>query len=53
MVITSIAMFYDLENPNKFVGDIARCMDEQGVWIIQMAYLEPMIQLNGFLLINE
>ena len=48
MVITSIAMFYDLENPNKFVGDIARCMDEQGVWIIQMAYLEPMIQLNGF-----
>ena len=48
MVITSIAMFYDLENPNKFVGDIARCMDEQGIWIIQMAYLEPMIQLNGF-----
>jgi len=47
-VITSIAMFYDLEDPNKFVGDVARCMDEQGVWIIQMAYLEPMIQLNGF-----
>ena len=47
-VITSIAMFYDLEDPNKFVGDVARCMDEQGVWIIQMAYLEPMIKLNGF-----
>lgn len=48
MVITSIAMFYDLEDPNKFVNDVAQCMDEQGIWIIQMAYLEPMIQLNGF-----
>ena len=47
-VITSIAMFYDLEDPNKFVGDVAKCLDEDGMWVIQMAYLEPMINLNGF-----
>ena len=47
-VITSIAMFYDLEDPNKFVGDIVKCLDSNGIWIIQMAYLEPMINLNGF-----
>jgi len=47
-VITSIAMFYDLEDPNKFVGDVAKCLEEEGIWVIQMAYLEPMINLNGF-----
>ena len=47
-VITSIAMFYDLEDPNKFVGDVAKCLHKDGIWVIQMAYLEPMINLNGF-----
>ena len=32
-VITSIAMFYDLEDPNRFVRDVAECLDENGVWI--------------------
>ena len=26
-IITSIAMFYDLEDPNRFVADIARILD--------------------------
>ena len=46
--ITSIAMFYDLEDPNKFVGDIAKCLDEDGIWTIQMAYLKTDIDKNGF-----
>src|ERR1700756_2010351 len=33
-VVTSIAMFYDLEDPQKFVGDIRRVMHPEGVWII-------------------
>jgi hypothetical protein len=37
-----------LEDPNKFVGDVAKCLDKDGIWVIQMAYLEPMINLNGF-----
>ena len=41
-------MFYDLEDPNKFVSDVAKCLEEEGIWVIQMAYLEPMINLNGF-----
>tara|TARA_B100001093_G_scaffold233794_1_gene224072 strand:- start:2928 stop:4199 length:1272 start_codon:yes stop_codon:yes gene_type:complete len=46
--ITSIAMFYDLEDPNKFVSDISKCLDKDGVWTIQMAYLKTDIDKNGF-----
>ncbi len=41
-------MFYDLEDPNSFVHDVARCLDKEGIWIIQMAYLVPMLNLNAF-----
>jgi NDP-4-keto-2,6-dideoxyhexose 3-C-methyltransferase len=47
-VITSIAMFYDLEEPNSFVRDVAACLDEDGVWIIQMSYLSSMLAQNAF-----
>jgi len=46
--ITSIAMFYDLEDPNSFVSDIVNCLDQDGIWVIQMAYLIPMLELNAF-----
>jgi SAM-dependent methyltransferase len=47
-VITSIAMFYDLEDPNKFVHDVAECLSPDGVWIVQQNYLATMLQKNGF-----
>ncbi len=47
-IITSIAMFYDLEDPNSFVKDVVRCLDHEGIWIIQMAHLIPMLRLNAF-----
>ena len=47
-VITSIAMFYDLDDPNEFVKNIVDCLDSNGIWIIQMAYVVPMLKLNGF-----
>ena len=46
--ITAIAMFYDLDDPNQFVGDIAKCLDKDGVFIIQMAYLPSMLVKNMF-----
>lgn len=42
-IVTSIAMFYDLHDPNAFTADIARCLDKNGLWIIQMAYLPSML----------
>ncbi len=46
--ITAIAMFYDLPDPNKFVSDIASCLDNDGVFVIQMAYLPSMLAQNAF-----
>lgn len=46
--ITAIAMFYDLDDPNKFVADVAKCLDKEGVFIIQMAYLPSMLAQNMF-----
>jgi hypothetical protein len=47
-IITAIAMFYDLDNPNGFVADIAECLDGKGVFVIQMSYLPSMLQQNAF-----
>jgi len=47
-IVTSIAMFYDLENPNKFVSDIKTVMDPEGLWIVQMSYLPLMLKTNEF-----
>lgn len=45
-IITAIAMFYDLDNPNKFVGDVVKCLDKNGIFIIQMSYLPLMLERN-------
>ena len=37
-------MFYDLEDPNKFVSDIKTVMDPNGLWIVQMSYLPLMLK---------
>jgi SAM-dependent methyltransferase len=47
-VITSIAMFYDLENPHNFVADIKASLNETGVWILELSYLPLMLQMNSF-----
>ena len=47
-VITSIAMFYDLDDPNKFVSDINYCLDKDGIWILQISYTPLMMSLNAF-----
>lgn len=47
-IITSIAMFYDLEDPNAFCADVAGVLAEDGVWIIEMHYLADIIERNAF-----
>lgn len=47
-IITSIAMFYDLDDPNSFTEDVRTIMDPQGVWIVQMNYLGLMLRNLGY-----
>jgi C-methyltransferase C-terminal domain/Methyltransferase domain/Putative zinc binding domain len=47
-VITSIAMFYDLEYPGVFVEDVARALADDGVWVIELHYLPTMLSMGQF-----
>ena len=47
-LIFSIAMFYHLDNPMQFSREVAAVLDDDGVWIIQMAYLPAMIRTNMY-----
>ncbi len=47
-VVTSISMFYDLENPHAFVEDIRSVLHERGIWILEQSYLPSMLKINSF-----
>ena len=47
-VITSIAMFYDLERPQDFVDEIARVLDDEGVWVFEQSYLPFMLDTHSY-----
>jgi SAM-dependent methyltransferase len=46
--ITSIAMFYDLEDPGAFVADVAAVLAPDGVWVLEQSYLPTMLEHNSF-----
>jgi hypothetical protein len=46
--ITAIGMFYDLDDPNTFVSDLVKCLDDDGVLVIQMMYLPSFLARNAF-----
>lgn len=41
--ITAIAMFYDLDEPLKFLQDIRSILAEDGIWALELAYLPTML----------
>lgn len=47
-IITSIAMFYDLESPMDFVKDIEACLDEEGIWHFEQSYMPSMLRTNSY-----
>lgn len=47
-VITSIAMFYDLEDPQAFVNGIASILDDNGLWLFEQSYLPSMLEANAY-----
>ena len=47
-IVTAVAMFYDLENPNAFLQDIRTVLDHEGLFVIQMNYLGTMLERNTF-----
>jgi SAM-dependent methyltransferase len=47
-IITSIAMFYDLEDPVSFVRSIKRSLASDGIWIFEMSYMPTMLSMNSY-----
>jgi SAM-dependent methyltransferase len=47
-VVTSIAMFYDLEYPGAFVEEVSQALADDGVWVIELHYLPAMLDMNQF-----
>lgn len=47
-VITSVSMFYDLDDPNAFVAGVEKVLAPNGIWVIQQNYLSTMLE-NGSL----
>lgn len=47
-IITSIAVFYDLEDPVEFARGVKQCLSNEGLWIFEMSYMPSMLKLNSY-----
>jgi hypothetical protein len=47
-IITSIAMFYDLERPLDFIADIEKCLAQEGIWHFEQSYMPSMLRTNSY-----
>jgi hypothetical protein len=47
-VVTSIAMFYDLADPQSFVNDVRDILDDEGIWHFEQSYLPAMLEKNAY-----
>ena len=43
-LITSFAMFYDVDDPNTFCQDIYQLLKKNGVWVLELSYLPLMLK---------
>ena len=47
-IITSIAMFYDLERPMEFIADIVSVLADDGIWHFEQSYMPSMLRTNSY-----
>jgi hypothetical protein len=47
-IITSIAMFYDLEQPLDFVSDVEEILTDDGLWHFEQSYMPAMLRTNSY-----
>lgn len=47
-VITSIALFYDLEHPLDFAEDVKNILEKDGIWVLEQSYMPFMLEQNSF-----
>ncbi len=47
-IVTSIAMFYDLESPMDFVKQVYNVLAHDGIWHFEQSYLPSMLDTNSY-----
>lgn len=47
-LVTSIAMFYDLENPVGFARQIEEILCDDGLWHFEQSYMPSMLRTNSY-----
>lgn len=47
-IVTSIAMFYDLEDPISFARDVASILHKDGLWHFEQSYMPSMLRLTSY-----
>jgi 2-polyprenyl-3-methyl-5-hydroxy-6-metoxy-1,4-benzoquinol methylase len=47
-IVTSIAMFYDLESPTQFTQNVKSILDAEGIWIFEMSYMPTMLSMTSY-----
>jgi SAM-dependent methyltransferase len=47
-IVTSIAMFYDLEDPVAFTAAIRDVLAPKGIWIFEMSYMPTMLKMTSY-----
>jgi NDP-4-keto-2,6-dideoxyhexose 3-C-methyltransferase len=47
-VVTSISMFYDLEDPTSFMQQVHDVLDDDGLWVLEQSYMPTMLDRNSY-----
>lgn len=47
-IVSSIAMFYDLEDPIQFAREIESILADDGVWHFEQSYMPSMLRTNSY-----
>ena len=47
-IVTSIAMFYDLEAPIQFAKEIESILADDGIWHFEQSYMPSMLRTNSY-----
>lgn len=47
-IVSSVAMFYDVQEPDKFIQDVYEVLEDEGIWVLQLSYTPLMIRQLAF-----
>lgn len=47
-IVTSIAMFYDLESPVAFAREVESILADDGIWHFEQSYMPSMLRMNSY-----